>query len=123
MSSVPPFWGRHERLHKCLKASRTYLGKVSGLVDERAALRVRASGADLPEDRAEVNGAVVIRVDEGVRVRLRARAVVREAAVVALVQVLEVREHGAVAARGVRAEPGRVARRRARVRGEVAVRV
>ena len=101
--------------------AKTYGGEVRGLVNERAALRVRAGRADLPEDGAEVDHTVVVRVHIRVHARLRARAVVREAVVVALVQVLEVREHGAVAARGVRAEPGRVAVRALRVRGEVAI--
>ena len=38
--------------------TKTYSGEVRGLVDDGAALGVRAGGLDLPEDRAEVDVAV-----------------------------------------------------------------
>jgi hypothetical protein len=48
---------------------------VRRLVDKRAALRVSASGRDLPEDTAEVDGAELVWEDVGVGVRVGAGAV------------------------------------------------
>ena len=98
-------------------------GYVRGayLVDEGATAGVGAGDGRAPEGTAEVDGAVVVGVDVRVGVGLRARAVVGEGRVAAAAHLVEVAEHGAVARGGVRAEPGRVARRRRGVAGEVAV--
>lgn len=81
-------------------------------VNKGARAGVSAGVGSTPKSRADVEGAELVGVHEGVDVRLLARAVVREGRVVVRADVREVAKQGAVACVGVPAEPGPVARRR-----------
>ena len=81
-------------------------------VNKGARAGVSAGVGSTPKSRADVEGAELVGVHEGIDVRLLARAVVREGRVVVGADVREVAEHGAVARVGVPAEPGAVVRRR-----------
>jgi hypothetical protein len=80
-------------------------GEVGGLVHEGTALRVGASGADLPEDGAEVHSTEGVGVHVGVGTRHGARAIELVRVEVVRRDLLVVRGDGGVASSGVGAEP------------------
>ena len=88
-------------------------------MDESTSTGVGTRVGRVPESAAEVDRAELVGVDVGVGVRLVAGAVVGERGIVVRVDVGVMALHRAMARAGIRAEPGRVARRRGRVRLEV----
>ena len=90
------------------------------LVDESTSTGVGTRVGRVPESTAEVDRAELVGVDVGVGVRLVAGAVVGERGVIVRVDVGVMALHRAMARAGIRAEPGRVARRRRGVVVEVA---